>query len=207
MRTIGIIIREARLSKKMALSDLSRLTKIKQDFIEKIEQERWRELPEYATVAGFVKRIAQCLELSEDRLVSTLRRDYSIDQKNLVPQKEIATGFIWQPKYTFFMLVAMILAIFTTYIIAQYISFNSPPSLTIYKPVENEIIKSRYFTVEGATSPDSTVRVNNQTAYVEKDGRFFTEIEVGSETKEIIIKSVSRAGKETIKKVAINVQE
>ncbi|MCX7928654.1 MAG: helix-turn-helix domain-containing protein [Patescibacteria group bacterium] len=207
MRTIGVIIREARLSKKMTLADLSKLTKIKQDFIAKIEQEKWRELPEYTTVAGFVKRIAQCLELSEDRLVLTLRRDYSLDQKNLVPQKEIATGFIWQPKYTFFVLMAMTLAIFVAYIIFQYISFNSPPFLVIYKPVENEVIKSRYFVVEGKTTPDSTVRVNNQTAYVEKDGRFFTEIEVSTETKEVIIKSVSRAGKETTKKVIINVQE
>lgn len=207
MRTIGSIIRETRLSKEITLGDLSKSTKVKKDFLERIEKEEWDKLPEYATVSGFVKRIAQALDLNENKLIAILKRDYPPIPIKQIPQKEIKTRFIWQPKYTFFVLIAMITFLFFGYITMQYISFNSPPPLAVYTPSDNEIIKSRYTVVKGITSPDATVKVNNQTAYVEKDGRFFTDIEVSKETSEIVIKAVSRSGKENVKKIIINVQE
>lgn len=207
MRTIGSIIRETRLSKEITLSDLSKSTKVKKDFLESIEKEEWDKLPEYVTVSGFVKRIAQTLDLNENKLIAILKRDYPPIPIKQIPRKEIKTRFIWQPKYTFFVLTVMITLLFLGYITMQYISFNSPPPLIVYTPSDNELVKSKYTVVRGLTSPDATVKVNNQTAYVEKDGRFFTEIEVGKETGEIVIKAISRVGKENVKKIIINVQE
>lgn len=206
IRTIGSIIREVRVSKNISLSELSKTTKIKEEFIDNIEKEKWKKLPEYPVVAGFIKRISQSLGIDEQKLVATLRRDYPPVPITVSPKKDIKTRFIWQPSYTFVVLIAVLLLIIASYLTVSYISFNAPPPLTIYTPSQNEQIKTIYYTVEGKTAPDSTVKVNNQTAFVEKDGRFHTEIELNKDTSEIVVKSISRSGKETVKTLKIRVQ-
>jgi cytoskeletal protein RodZ len=59
MNSIGKILKNARIKKKLSLSSLSDKTKIKRDFLDAIEKEEWEKLPEFPVVLGFVKSIRQ----------------------------------------------------------------------------------------------------------------------------------------------------
>jgi len=76
MRTIGVLLKEARGKKRYSLDYLAQLTKIKKDFIERIENEDWASLPDFTVVTGFVKSVSKSLDLEERNTVALLRRDY-----------------------------------------------------------------------------------------------------------------------------------
>ena len=58
MKTIGQILKNARVKKKYSLAKLEDLTKIRKEFIDSIEKEDWENLPAFPTIFGFVKSVS-----------------------------------------------------------------------------------------------------------------------------------------------------
>ncbi|PIP57517.1 transcriptional regulator, partial [Candidatus Woesebacteria bacterium CG22_combo_CG10-13_8_21_14_all_39_10] len=63
MRTIGEILKSARIKKRYSLKKVERETKIKKEFVEAIESGDWTVLPDFPVVLGFVKNLASFLEV------------------------------------------------------------------------------------------------------------------------------------------------
>ena len=80
MKTIGEILKDARVGKKYSLEHLERVTKIKSEFIDSIEEEKWEELPPFPTVLGFVKNLAMALDVDEKMAAALLSA--TIPRKN-----------------------------------------------------------------------------------------------------------------------------
>jgi len=80
----------------------------------------------------------------------------------------------------------------------QYFRFVSPPTLVVLEPKDGEIVNSKSLDVFGKTDTDAVVSVNNQPTLVKEDGSFNTKIEIFEGTKEIVVKAVSRSGRETV---------
>jgi cytoskeletal protein RodZ len=57
MRSIGQVLKEARVKRKLSRGQLAEKTKIKKEFIVAIEKESWEDLPELPVVCGFLKKI------------------------------------------------------------------------------------------------------------------------------------------------------
>ena len=57
MNTIGQILKDARTRKGVTLKSLEKETKIKKEFILRIENNDWQNLPDFPVVSGFVKKI------------------------------------------------------------------------------------------------------------------------------------------------------
>ena len=84
MNTIGQMLKEARVKKNISLIKLENLTKIKRDFILKLEKNDWDNLPEFPVVSGFVKNLASFLKINRTRALALLRRDYPPRKQELV---------------------------------------------------------------------------------------------------------------------------
>lgn len=206
MRTIGQILKEARIAKKYTVVRLENATRIKKDFIEAIEEERWQDLPPFATVAGFVKNLASELGIEEKSISAILRRDYPPKKTNINPKPDVIKGFNWSPKITFFVGIgAVFLAIFG-YVAFQYFRFSAPPKLLVESPQEGQSVSGSTLVVFGSTDVDSVVTVNNQPVLTDSDGNFSVSLEISGNTNEIVIKSVSRSGKETSVRRTIKVE-
>lgn len=206
MKTIGQILKDARARKKYSLKKLEDLTKIKSDFIDAIEKENWEVLPPFPTVLGFVKSIANTLQINAKSAVAVLKRDYPPKKESMNPKPDISSKFVWSPKLTFIVGVGIVIAGILGYLIFQYTRFVSPPFLKVDSPKEEEVVSSRVVTISGATDSDAKVTANNQPVLVDQDGKFSATLEVNSETKEVTIKSISRSGKETVIYRKITVQ-
>lgn len=197
MKTIGKVLKEARVKKQFSKSDLSAETKIKAEFIGAIEKENWNKLPDLPTVQGFVKSIAQALEVKEGKAMALLRRDYPPKDLSVNPKPDISNKFHWGPRLTAIAGVAIITLAVLGYLGVEYFRFVSPPRLKIDRPEEGKIVDKFLVQVLGKTDPDATIKVNNQPVLVKENGEFEVEIEITGETREIVVEAVSRSGKET----------
>lgn len=197
MKTIGELIKSARTVKKISRYNLARKTKIKKDYIEAIENEKWELLPDYPVVVGFVKSLASALKIGTIQAVALLRRDYPPKKLPVNPKPDVSQKLSWSPRITFIVGVLVVVLGISGYLLFQYFNFVKSPTVEISQPIQNQIIDSNNFLVEGKTDPDSTVIINNQPAIVDEYGKFSAEIEVFEGTKEIIILARTRAGKET----------
>ena len=198
MKTIGIFIKEARIKKRFSQEKIAEETKIKKEFIVSIEKEDWEALPEYPVVIGFVKQITKYLKLDERQAVAFLRRDYPPRVLPVNPKPDVAKKFTWSPKLTFVVGIAAIAIAVLGYLAFQYSNFVSPPKLTVNQPQEEQVVKENKLIVSGKTDQDATMKINNQPILVEEDGSFKAEIEIFEGTEEIVVKAVSRSGKETV---------
>lgn len=198
MKTIGTLLKESRVRKRFSIKKVEEGTKIKREFIEKIEKENWPSLPSFSVVAGFVRNIASYLGIDEENALAVLRRDYPPRPVSINPKPDISNEFIWSPKLTFIAGVGIVLIMILGYLGFQYSSFVSPPKLSIEKPSDGEVVVQRNLLVVGKTNSDATIKVNNQPAIVSPEGDFETTIEVSENTGEIVVKAESRAGRETV---------
>lgn len=206
MDTIGTVIKNARIRKRFSHLRLEKETKIKKEFIKAIEEENWDKLPELTVVKGFVRNIASTLKINEKRAFALLRRDYPPKKATPSPKWQVFEEFVWSPRLTFFLGVFFVIVTVLGYLSFQYAKFVSPPTLNVFEPKESEVVTTNIIRVSGTTDSDAIIRVNNQPVIVDADGKFSEEIEVSQETGEILVKAVSRAGKETVLRRKITVE-
>lgn len=198
MNTIGKILKDARLKKGISQKKLGYLTKIKKEFIILLEQNNWDKLPEFPVVSGFVKNIASVLDLSPSQANAVLRRDYPPKKSIVNPVVNVEDRFSWTPKTTFTLAVGFLVITVLGYLGYEYFKFVKPPEILITRPKENEIIFSQFVKVEGKTTTDAILTVNNQPIIVDSDGNFSGELEITKDTKELKFVAISRSGKETV---------
>jgi cytoskeletal protein RodZ len=197
MKTIGQILKDSRIAKSYSLKHIEGVTKIKSGFIDSIEKENWDVLPSFPTVLGFVKSLASSLDVDQKMAVAVLKRDYPPKKLRITPRPDVSKKFIWSPKLTFIIGVSAVLITLLGYLSFQYFHFVSRPELTVDSPKENQVVKGNSVTVFGSTDSDAKVVINNQPIMVSPDGKFSENLDVSSETKEIVITASSRSGKTT----------
>jgi len=201
MNTIGNIISKARQEKNISVLSLSQKTKIKEEFIKNLENEKWDQLPDYAVICGFVKNISDELSLNREQTMAFLRRDYppSLKSKSVAPKPDLEKeNFRIGPKFVFVVLSLLILLIFGSYLFYQYKKFTKSPFLEVNNIKDNMEIKAGNFTVVGITDKNATILVNNQPALIDENGNFATEILINEETDKIEVISKKRNGSQTV---------
>ncbi len=206
MKSIGEHLKDIRVRLGKSKRDLSKATKIKEEFIDDIENEKWNLLPEYPVVVGFVKNISKALRLQEDQVMALLRRDYPPKKINPNPKPDIKEKFAFNPRLTFIsgVLVAVLAVLF--YVAMQYFNYVAPPKLEIISPKDGQTVNMGMLKVVGTVDSDATLEINNQPVLVADDGNFVAELEVGGETQKLEAVAKSRAGKETRKTINIKVE-
>lgn len=206
MKTIGQILKDARIAKKYSLMHVEGMTKIKSGFIDSIEKERWEALPPFPTVLGFVKSISTALDIDPKMAVAVLKRDYPPKNLKISPKPDVDSKFVWSPKLTFAVGVSAVLLLLFGYLIFQYVHFISPPRLSVDSPKEDQVVTGSSVAVFGSTDSDAKIVVNNQPVEVSDDGKFSVSLNIVKETKEVVIMASSRSGKTTTVLRKIEVQ-
>lgn len=206
MKTIGQILRSARATKKYTLSDVEKITKIRVSFIKKIEDENWQGLPPFPTVLGFVKSLGSALDLDPSMVSAVLKRDYPPKKLTVTPKPDISSRRPFGPRVAFFAGVLVFALVIIGYLGFQYRKFVSAPELIVESPKDGQEITASKVLVFGKTDRDAKITVNNQPVLVTLDGNFSVSIDVVKETKEIVVKAISRSGKETEVKRMVEVK-
>ncbi len=206
MKPIGeslTIVREAR---KMSLLDLSQETRIKVEFLDALESERWEDLPELPILIGFVKNIADVLNVNADTLVVLLRRDYKKPESGVEVSSKRKRRVVLPKLPQYIYLVIFVITASLIYLAYQYRSFNTPPSVSIISPLSGQQVSGDTVIVRGVTDPSASVVINTQPSIVLEDGSFEEEVVVSATSSTVEVVARSRSGLTTTKTIELSKQ-
>ncbi len=202
MKTVGSILKEARLSKGLGLDVVEKDTKIRLKFLESIEADDYTNLPSLSYAKGFVKNYSQFLGLDGNRVLAFFRRQTKdISRASILP-KGVAEPLNkplmrLTPARFLGIILFLLVTIFLSYLGRQYYNLNTPPGLAIETPAAQLVTSEHRVDLLGKTDPDATVTVNGVSTLVRSDGKFFDQMTLETGINHIIIVATSRYGKTT----------
>lgn len=210
MIKVGEKLKEARKRKGLTLEQVAKATKIRESFLQAIEEGQYDMLPGASYVQGFVKNYLEFMNFPAREYMALFRREYDENEhRKLIPEglvrKEIPLKR-FSIKQTAVLLLAVVLALFA-YLLFQYRGAIWNPGLTISSPKEAETATSRMVMVSGKADPNTTVTINNLPAYVTPDGSFSKEIPVFPGAVTFVVKAMNTFGKITVMERHITVAQ
>jgi cytoskeletal protein RodZ len=200
MRTVGIILKESRLSKKLSLDQVEQATKIRKKFLVDIENDQYDNLPSVAYAKGFIKNYSNFLGLNTNNVMAFFRRQTTeVPKSSLLPKGMSeplnATFFRLTPNRFITLTIAILVTTFLLYFGLQYQRLQIPPALTLDSPKESSVINDRRVDILGSTDPDATVTINGVNVLIHTDGKFFDQVALNPGENTIVIVATSRLGK------------
>ncbi len=209
MITIGAQFAEERSRQKLTLEEVSKATKIREEFLAAIERGDYKKLPGSSYAQGFVRNYAKFLGLPVERSLALFRREFSAEKSFDVlpkgfsdPQEHIGRLRLGRN----ILLVALFFIVVGLFILIQYRAAFLNPALIIDYPGQNQTVKSLTIDVKGKTDADTTVFIEGEAVSVNSDGTFTKEIAVfpGKSTINFLVEN--RFGRKTQKSLNITVK-
>lgn len=211
MKTVGTILREARIARGLKESDIEKAIKIREKYIRAIEADSFQLLPSPSYAKGFVRNYASYLGLSTESIMAFFRRQMTDVSRASILPKGVSEplnnqGLKLTPGRFVGILVTILVAIFLLYLGGQYLKISTAPPLSISNPQNNAITSDSRVIVEGKTDSDATVTINGVSTIVRDDGTFYDRVAVEPGVNTITIISTSRFGKITTVKRQVGYQ-
>lgn len=212
MRTVGEILKKARLEKKLNFEDIEKSTKIRKKFLLALEENAWEKLPSLPYIKGFIRNYSIFLGLKPDEMVAIFRRNFQEHEKTGILPSGLThpldePAFHFTPQVGLAGIIAVFLLLFFGYLFLQFRSYTNPPNLNIIKPAEGEIFSTGKIQVAGKTDEDAVISVNNQKIALTQNGEFTTALLLSPGVNSIIIESTSKYGKTRTVTRTIQVKE
>ena len=200
MRTVGQILKEEREKKFYSLEEIEKVTKIRKELLEALENDNFSKLPPPTFVQGFIKNYGKFLGLDSIKLLAVYRREFS-DRKS--PQKilESFTNPLDRSKITLTpakvlsAAIVCIVLIFFGYLWYEFRYLVGTPLLEISSPKEQETLAVYTLEVVGKTNPEAKVLINNQEVSVDSNGNFSAEIKLTESMNKLTVTATSKFGK------------
>lgn len=199
MKTVGQLLQQTRLAKRIELEDVAKATKIRTNFLDLIEKDDYLKLPNGAVARGFVANYAQYLGLNINTIQAMFRRDFSENQFGQIVPKGMIDPVnklnYWTPKKTVVSAVLFGIFIFIFYLIYQYIILIGPPNLIIQSPNNNQSVTTDTIEIIGSTDPQAVLSVNSQLVVLDKGGNFSFKLPLKPGENMISVQAVGKSGK------------
>jgi cytoskeletal protein RodZ len=182
MVRIGQEFARERKKQGLSLAEVSKATKIKEEFLHAIEVGDFKALPSSAYAYGFVSNYAKFLGLPVEKSLALYRREFD-EKKNIavLPKGFSNPDEYSPPKYRFgksVLIISFIFVVIAGFLFFQYRAAIFNPSIKIESPKEGESINSLTLIVKGKTDPASTLVIDNKQVPIENNGNFSKEIAV-----------------------------
>ena len=202
MKTVGEILKEARLAKGYTLDNIEQATKIRKKFLMAIEADDYTILPSISYAKGFVKNYGQYLNLNIPHLMAFFRRQTTeVPRSSLLP-KGMANPlnsplFRLTPSRFISLIIGVLVFSFILYFGLQYARIKQPPSLILDSPKADITVMDNRIDVMGKTDSDATVAINGVGVLIRTDGKFFDQVSLESGLNVITVVATSKFGKTT----------
>ncbi len=202
-KTIGEMLKDERESHHLSITKLAQKTRIKEKYLQALENNQFDHLPAATFVRGYIKIYARLFGFDYQPLIALLRRDFKESVKGKLVPREFIKPILkkrqaWGPAT--FMVLGLALTFITliSYVGLQWYALAQPPEVKITLPVEDSLVAARVM-VKGQTAADAIVTVNSQPVALQPDGSFETEVYLPREgVNTISIESQDRRGKTTL---------
>lgn len=193
MLTVGEILKEKRLDRKLTLEQVEKTIKIRTKFLKLIEDNNFKSFESAPTLRGFIRNYANFLGLSNTQIMAFYRRQSDDSSQNLLPHPmPVIAGFKITPQLVTVFAVGTLLILFVGFLISQYLAFRGSPSLVVSSPPDNLVVKIDQVDVVGQCDPDASLVVNGQSVRVDSSGKFKVTVPLTAGLNEIVIKATNK---------------
>lgn len=202
MRTVGQLLKQARLEKKISLFQAASATKIRQELLRALEADDYHLLPAFAPASGLIKNYALFLGLSPAAVLAAFRRDFAPSRKKEILLRGMVKpvsqkGFQWHPRLTLISLTFLFFLGLVVYLGYQYFSLVKAPFLQIDSPENGQQTNQETIEVKGKTNSESLLRINDQPVLISEQGEFVYRLDLFPGENKILVIAQSPQGKET----------
>lgn len=202
MRTVGQILKEERQRKFYTLDEIEKVTKIRKELLEALEEGQYFKLPPATFVQGFIKNYGKFLELNCEKLLAIFRREFSEGKH---PPRILESfsnpldkrRFRLTPTRVLSSVVLVLVLIFFGYLWFEYRFLVGGPFLEVNQPVNQLTSSSETIQVSGKTDPEAKLSINDQEIQVDPAGKFSQEIKLSDNINTISITATSKTGKQS----------
>jgi cytoskeleton protein RodZ len=203
--TLGEKLKKFRSDRRVSLSDISKFTKIRMEYLEALEEGEYDKLPADVYIKGFLRSYADFLNVDEKIILKLYEREKEIKKnlrkdakKNLKkPEKINISLFIFTPKKILLLLVFLVVFLGLIILYREVSYFSGAPRLFIFSPENNSEISENSVTVEGRTEKDASLFINDQSILVDDEGKFKKDLTLQPGLNIINVKAINKFGEET----------
>lgn len=212
MKKVGEVLSEYREKLNIPLEKVAQITKIRTEFLEAIEANRFEELPAEPFVKGFLHSYAQFLGLDPETILALLRRDFKTGEKGKVVPRQFLRPLTrkrsWiNPHVTVIASVSIVVSLVVAYAAIQVWRLQQPPMLVVSSPLQSAVL-GRNVIVKGMTRSDAVVSVDSMPIAINPDGEFETSLFYPDNgTYSIIIQAEDRHKRVTMVQRTVTVKE
>lgn len=197
MTSVGKILQQQRLKKKLTLDQAEKDLKIRKKFLEEIEKNNWEFAPKiYLT--GILKNYARYLELDEKKILAFFRREYAKSEKIEFKKKAASSLFVSDTNRMIKFFILLTTVVFIAYFGIQIYYYFSPPKVQIISPQKNFFSKEKLIKIKGKTKPESQVFINGNEVYLDKNGFFIFDLPLAKGKNKLKIEVIGPNGKKTV---------
>ena len=202
MKSVGKILQETRLNKKITLEEVAAQTKIRQDILMALEADNFQRLPSMASIKGFLKSYAEFLDLPSLQILAFFRRDFDKKEKRKVMpggmfEPVVKREFNWTPKKMMMTMIILFFLILAGWLTFQYLSLVRSPFLEVTEPKHQTQINQKTIEVIGRADNDSLVTVNGAIVLLSQNGEFRYQALLFPGENNLIVEATSKLGKKT----------
>jgi cytoskeletal protein RodZ len=193
MYRASTLLQNARIDRDLSLEEVSKKLRVPLKYLQSLENEVVNCFPQEPYCSLIVKDYAEFLGLNSSQILSLFRRDFAQKRKTKTKSKNFLS---FTPQFTFYILLALTIMAFSSYLLYEYVQYNQPPKLLVSWPASSQISDDAV-DLTGVTDPEATVRINQDLVIVDQEGAFQKKLNLPATPLEIIVESRSPSGKTT----------
>lgn len=197
MKTVGQLLKSARLEKGISLDQIERSTKINKRFLQALENGDYQKLPHPTFVRGFIRNYGNYLDLPVDRLLALFRREYSLSSNIALLPK--VTGGVLSPSFWNFvqnkLFLAAVAFLMIFFLVFLGRGFFIPPRLVLDSPAGDLVTPDLSVEISGQTEPEARLTINDQVVILQEDGKFLVRVQLTMGVNEIRVVATNKLGR------------
>ncbi|MEK7103245.1 MAG: helix-turn-helix domain-containing protein [Patescibacteria group bacterium] len=195
-KNVGDILKKVREQQKLSIHHIAAELGIRAQYLTCIEQNQFHILPGSVYATRYVKAYAHYLGLDSIPLVK-ITRTLTAEKGHSVPQYRVRRAHFWVgPRILKYLgLGAMAMGCFG-YIVWLGLATITPPVLDVMSPSDNLTSNDRNVVVQGRTTIDAQLTINDQPVMKQEDGSFKQEIQLAQGVNTLKISAVKKHSKE-----------
>lgn len=187
------LLKKTREDHYLTTKEIASQLKIPQKYIQAIESDQIKKLPQEPYCSLIVKSYAEFLKLDGNNVLRLFRRDFATKNTKKTTRKR-AFGFT--PQLTFSLATGLAIIAFSAFLLFEYFKFNRPPKLDVFWPKDSPALGENLL-IEGQTDSQANITINDSLVIVDADGHFKKEIIIKTLPVTITVQSQSSNGKTT----------
>jgi cytoskeletal protein RodZ len=201
-KRICLCLKEQRLKQGVSLTDLAARTKICTKHLTALEECRFNELPHGEIYQkNFIKCYLKELGINpEPFLKQFVEEEISFTPKTKNRHAKKHPNFLYLsnlPGVIRYLIIAIIIVSFISYLGLQIKNILEPPELTIFSPENGQISEQTTTVVRGQTEKKTQVLINGQEILINEQGQFNQIIDLKPGLNTIVITAEKKHGKKT----------